>query len=107
MTTIVLALGAVAIIWFGMGWRKNSVRDSAFEQTAIGDSESQALGRFGPPDHVEPTGQPFLRYTGAACETPCQSRLWWEDAILPGIGAWSVELGADRRVVHTARWVSP
>ncbi len=104
---IVSVLAVTAILWLGTGWRQNSTRDSAFEQTAIGDTETQVLGRFRTPDYVEPTGQPYLRYTGALCVAPCHSRLWWEDAILPGIGAWSVELGADRRVVHTARWVSP
>jgi hypothetical protein len=104
---IVSILAVAAILWLGAGWRQNSIRDSAFEQTVIGDTEAQVLGRFGPPDYVEPIGDPYLRYTGAPCEAPCQSRLWWEDAILPGIGAWSVELGADHRVVHTARWVSP
>ena len=104
---IVSVLAVAAILWLGASWRQNSIRDSVFEQTVIGDTEAQVLGRFGPPDYVEPIGDPYLRYTGAPCEAPCQSRLWWEDAILPGIGAWSVELGADHRVVHTARWVSP
>ena len=107
MAVIVSIVAGAAILWLGAGWRQNSTRNSAFEQTTIGGTETQVLGRFGPPDYVEPTGQPYLRYTGAPCEAPCQSRLWWEDAFLPGIGAWSVELGADRRVVHTARWVSP
>jgi hypothetical protein len=104
---IALGLATAAVLWLGIGWRQNSTRDTAFSQTVIGDTEDQVLGRFGPPDYVEPAGQPYLRYTGAACVSPCQSRLWWEDAILPGISAWSIELGADRRVVHTARWVSP
>jgi hypothetical protein len=107
IAVIVSVAAAATILWLGAGWRQNSTRDSAFEQTAIGDAEAQVLMRFGPPDYVEPSRQPYLRYTGAPCEAPCQSRLWWEDAILPGIGAWSVELGADRRVVNTARWVSP
>lgn len=84
---VVSVLTVSAVLWLAAGWRQNSIRDSAFEQTAIGDTEAQVLARFGPPDHAEPIGQPYLRYTGASCEAPCQSRLWWEDAILPGIGA--------------------
>ena len=102
-----LALLFAVAVWLGLGWRQNSVHDSAFEQTTIGDTEAQVIKRVGPPDYVEPVGKPYLRYTGAPCATPCESRLWWEDAILPGIGAWSIELGSNRRVVHTARWVSP
>jgi hypothetical protein len=104
---IVSFLAVTVVFWLLAGVRQNSIRDSAFVQTAIGDTEVQVLGRFGPPDYVEPIGQPYLRYTGAPCEAPCQSRLWWEDAIFPGIGVWSVELGADHTVTHTARWVSP
>jgi hypothetical protein len=102
-----LLLTVAGIIWLGLGWRQNSKRDAAFEHTAIGDTEAQIIGRFGAPDYREPVGRPYMRYTGAACVAPCQTRLWWEDALLPGIGAWSVELGADRRVVNTTRWVSP
>lgn len=105
--SILVILVAAAALWLGGGALKNSARDSAFEQIAIGDTEGQILERLGPPDYREPTGQPYLRYTGEPCLAPCQSRLWWEDALLPGVGAWSVELDADRRVVHTTRWVSP
>ena len=102
-----LAVGACLLLWIGSGWWKNSGRDAAFERLQPGDTEAQVVAQFGKPEVVELPSEPFLRYATRPCTTPCSVRLWWEDALLPGVRAWSVELGLDRRVVHTSRWVSP
>jgi hypothetical protein len=80
---------------------------AAFSQVAVGDSEASVVARLGEPSFRERAGQPYLRYTGTPCTTPCATRLWWEWPIMPGIKAWSVELGENRDVVRTYRWKSP
>jgi hypothetical protein len=100
-----LALGAA---WFGLGYAQNAKRETAFDQTKIGDAEAIVIERFGAPDVREDSSDLFATYASEPCKAPCVSRLWWEDSLLPsGIAAWSVELSADRRVLSTARWVSP
>jgi len=104
---VVLLLATGVGGWLANGLWQNHKRNAAFTQTSLGDNESDVISRMGAPDHREPIGKLYSRYTGAACTPPCQTRLWWEDSLLPGIGAWSVELDTDRRVVKTTHWVSP
>ena len=91
----------VSCVW------KSHKESVAFDKTAPGDTEAQVLVRFGQPDYREPAGRPYVRYTGVPCTSPCQTRLWWEDDFLPGVGAVSVELDANGRVLSKYRWVSP
>ena len=81
--------------------------DSALAEVKVGDSEITVIAEMGNPSFREPVGAPYLRYTGDACTAPCNERLWWEWPISPGMEAWSVELGRDRKVVSTYHWVSP
>jgi hypothetical protein len=80
---------------------------AAFSQVKIGDMEETVLARFGEPSVRETGAKPFLLYATSPCTGPCAIRLWWEMPIVPGIEAWSVELGPGRKVIHTAHWVSP
>ncbi len=105
----IIGITAVAAITFVVGACAIKVHhyDAAFSRVAVGDSEASVLTRLGDPSFREPTGRPYLRYTGSPCVTPCMTRLWWEWPLMPGIEAWSVELGKDRTVVRTYRWESP
>ena len=108
VTTVVVLLLATGVAgWLTHGLWQNYKRNAAFTQTRVGDKEQDVISRFGAPDHRESSDKPYSLYTGVACTPPCQTRLWWEDSLLPGISAWSVELGTDRRVVKTTRWSSP
>ena len=78
----------------------------ALKQISVGDAEATVISRLGNPNFRELAGTPYLRYTGTACAPPCAVRLWWEWPLLPGIEAWSVELGKDNKVVKTYHWVS-
>jgi hypothetical protein len=81
--------------------------NTAFSQVAVGDPEALVVARFGVPSVRENAGQPYLRYATSPCTKPCASRMWWEMQIMPGIEAWSIELGEDRTVIRTSHWVSP
>ena len=98
---LALVVAAASCVWQG---HRESV---AFGETAPGDTEAQVLSRFGKPDYREPAGHPYVRYTGVPCTSPCQTRLWWEDDFLPGVGAISVDLDGNGRVLSKYRWVSP
>jgi hypothetical protein len=101
MITSAVVAGLGFFIWRG------HLESVAFDRTALGDSETLLLSRFGPPDYREPAGKPYIRYTSVPCTSPCQTRLWWENELLPGIGAVSVELDTSGRVISKYRWVSP
>jgi hypothetical protein len=105
----VIGVTAVAFIASVIGACEVKVHgyNAAFSEVAVGDTESSVVGRFGEPPVWETAAQPYLRYAASPCTKPCAVRLWWEMPIIPGIEAWSVELGQDRDVVHTAHWVSP
>lgn len=104
-----IGITGIAVITFIVGACVVKIRhyDAAFSRVAVGDSEASVVARLGNPGVREPTGQPYLRYTGSPCRSPCVTRLWWEWPIMPGMEAWSVEVGADRTVVRTYRWESP
>lgn len=106
VTPIRLTLLAIVIAAGSCAWKghKGSV---AYDQTVAGDTEAEVLRRFGKPDYREPVGEPYTRYTSVPCSPPCQTRLWWEDDSLPGLGAVSVELDSNQRVLSKYRWVSP
>ena len=106
ITPFRLIIFTVALAVSSCVWIRHK-ESSAFDATSPGDTEAQVLERFGKPDHREPVGQPYLRYTGAPCNAPCHTRLWWEDDLLPGVGAISVELDINGRVISKYRWVSP
>ena len=76
-------------------------------QISVGDSEASVLARLGEPRVREHPGQPYLLYATKGCAAPCATRLWWEWPLFRGMEAWSVDLDASRKVVHTAHWVSP
>ncbi len=80
---------------------------SAFAETEDGDSLDTVVMRFGSEPILERPSAPFLRYATEGCKSPCSTRLWWEDPLLRGIVAWSVELDAQGLVIHKAHWVSP
>ena len=104
-----LALSTLAIAVVGVGSCALQAHryNSALSQIAVGDPEAAVIGRLGQPSFRETARVPYLRYTGAPCTSPCATRLWWEWPLLPGIEAWSVELGQDHQVVKTYHWVSP
>jgi hypothetical protein len=99
-----LALVAASLV--GWGWARNHRIETAFASTSVGDEERVVVDRFGGPSHVEPSNKPWARYAASRC-AGCVRRLWWESSFLPGIEAWSVEIGPDARVMETAHWVSP
>ena len=105
----VIGISDIAIIASVIGACELKVHryNAAFSETAVGELESSVVARFGEPSIRETAAQPFLRYAASPCTKPCAVRLWWETPIIPGIEAWSVEVGQDRIVVHTAHWVSP
>jgi hypothetical protein len=79
----------------------------AFDSVRIGDTKESVLKQFGKPSVSEKEDVPFVRYSSIACSAPCVERLWFENRMTFDIEAWSIELGADHRVVHKAHWVSP
>jgi hypothetical protein len=80
----------------------------AISETRPGDREDQVMARFGEPSLREFPSKPFHRYADRPCLAPCAERLWWENPILRGgFEAWSVEMSAERKVLHSAHWVSP
>jgi hypothetical protein len=105
----VIGVTALAIVASVIGACEIKVHhyNAAFSQVEVGDPEATVVARFGEPSVRETAGHPYLRYATSPCTPPCAIRLWWEMPIMPGIEAWSVELGQDRNVVHTAHWVSP
>jgi hypothetical protein len=107
LSAIGIAALAIAIVVVGSCTLKVHHYNSAFSRVNIGDTEDSAVARLGVPSYRERAGEPYLRYTGTPCAAPCTSRLWWEWPIMPGIEAWSVEVGENRTVLKTYRWESP
>jgi hypothetical protein len=105
----VLGLTALAISASVIGGCEFKIHhyNAAFSKTAVGDSEALVVDRFGAPSVREDARKPYLLYATSPCMKPCAVRLWWEMPVLPGIEAWSVELGEDRIVLRTTHWVSP
>lgn len=108
-TLRVLALSTLTVAVVAVGSCATQVHryNAALGQVALGDTEAAVISRLGSPSFRELAGTPYLRYTGTPCTAPCTVRLWWEWPVLPGIEAWSVELGQDNNVVKTYHWVSP
>jgi hypothetical protein len=111
MWKVIRILALVAVVAAGVTIGACAFRvhhyDKALDEVVVGDSEAEVIARLGTPSFREAADAPYLRYTSRACATPCNERLWWEWPIAPGIEAWSVELGHDRKVLRTYHWVSP
>lgn len=107
LRNLALSALAIAVVAIGSCALQAHRYNSAVSQIAVGDPEAAVIGRLGQPSFRELAGSPYLRYTGTPCTSPCATRLWWEWPLLPGIEAWSVELGQDHKVVKTYHWVSP
>jgi len=87
-------------------WKGN--RESVgFEKIVLGTTEAQVLKLLGSPDYREQENIPYDRYTSVPCTPPCKTRLWWENDLLPGVGAHSVKLDINKLVISKYRWVSP
>jgi hypothetical protein len=102
LVVVVVGVAAIAACSFRVHQYK-----SGFSKVKAGDTEAEVISRLGKPSFRERTGATYLRYATAGCNAPCAERLWWERPIVPGIEAWSVELGRDRRVLRTYHWLSP
>jgi len=98
---------AVVVAFVVYCWLLIHKYNSGLGAVAPGDSEARVTALLGSPSYSEPAGQPYLRYTGAPCSSPCVRRLWWEWPIFPGIEAWSVELNSNGQVIKTYHWVLP
>ena len=102
-----VALGLVCVGLVASHWLQIRHYQSAFASTRVGDTEAVVIERFGSPRYREPKNQPYTRYADRPCEDACERRLWWEVLFLPGIEAWSVEIGANHTVLGKAHWLSP
>ena len=81
---------------------------TAFDTIEVGDSEDDVVRVLGKPSVRERAEVPvFFRYASAGCVAPCNERLWYENRLGMVGEAWSIELGADRRVIHKSHWMSP
>ena len=103
-TYSILAISIVAI--FSCTYKTHRI-DYLISKVKIGDTEFSVINSLGQPNFRELQNSPYLRYTGAACATPCVVRLWWEAPLFSGIEAWSVEIDHDQKVIDTYHWVSP
>lgn len=83
------------------------VNGRAFDLVQTGDKKATVLAQFGSPSVQEGHGKAFARYSSVACTVPCVERLWFENKLILGVEAWSIDIGGDGRVVHTAHWVFP
>lgn len=79
----------------------------AFDSIQVGDNRAKVLSRFGSPSVSEKKDDSFVRYSSIGCTAPCEERLWFENKMILGVEAWSIDLGVDGRVVHKAHWSSP
>jgi hypothetical protein len=81
---------------------------TAFDETKIGESLNSVLLRFGEPSDVAGRIQPGAG-TGRQppCENECWLRLWYMAPILGGVSPYSVDFGADQKVIGKYRWSSP
>lgn len=77
------------------------------ESIKVGDDRGVVLHALGTPDVIERPGAPFRRYASSECTEPCAERLWFENRLSLDTKAWSVELDAAGKVIHTAVWTSP
>jgi len=107
-TAIAAILLALFVAWLALGFYRNHVRATGFEQVAVGNTRALVVARLGAPDHVGPGWSKAVAYENSPCAGACRERLWWENALLPrGFEAWSVDLDRSGRVIHTEHWVSP
>ena len=100
---ITLVIGGTAI---AMTVKLNKYQE-AFEETRVGDNAAAAISRFGAPSIRETQTVISYRYADKPCMSPCFERLTWENPLLPGIQAWTIEIDANRKVVGKAYWDSP
>lgn len=82
-------------------------RGRAFDSIHVNDTRDSVLKQLGTPSIYEKEEVPFVRYSSIPCSSPCEERLWFENSLTFGIEAWSIDIGADNRVVHKAHWMSP
>jgi len=76
-------------------------------RTQLGLSEAEVVNLVGNPSHRETPDHMFARYASTPCSEPCQIRLWWEDPLLPGFEAWSVEFDHNGKAIKKSHWISP
>ncbi len=83
-------------------------RRAAFETIAEGDTRETVIRKLGSTYRVERYGgEPFLRYASKTCTVPCVERWWIENRMAFDTEAWSIEFGADGRVLRKVEWSSP
>ena len=104
---LIFLILALAVIFVASCSIQASQRTHALEKITVGDTQESVIARLGQPSRSELRGHAYLLYTSQGCLAPCTVRLWWEWPVLRGMEAWSVDLGADHRVVQTSHWVSP
>ncbi len=80
---------------------------AAFAAIKVGDTRDTVISQFGMPSHIERPGNLFTRYATHQCQNPCIERLWFENRLIIGIEAWSVELDKSDRVIEKSYWMSP
>ncbi len=84
----------------------DSMWRAAFETVAMGDAEEALIAKLGPPTAREKPDKLYPGYATENCVAPCVERLWYE-SLIPGVEAWSISLGSDRRVLERYHWSSP
>jgi len=88
-------------------WHTNRRYADAFEHIGLGDSREHVVALFGEPSVTEYPGRPFLLYASGGCSGRCTQRLWFENRLMPGIEAWSLELDAHGQVIDKGYWLFP
>lgn len=78
-----------------------------FELIKVGDTKDTVIDRLGKPSYIEQPSILFSRYATHQCHNPCTERLWFENWLILGIEAWSVEIDKNNQVIKKAHWVSP
>lgn len=104
LATAIVLMAFLSIIighaYYDRMWR------AAFETVAVGDAEEALVAKLGPPTAREKPDKLYPGYATENCVAPCVERLWYE-SLIPGLEAWSISLGSDRRVSERHHWSSP
>lgn len=82
-------------------------KSAAFDLIKVGDTREMVIDKLGKPSHIEQPGILFSRYAIHQCNNPCVERLWFENPLVIGIEAWSVEIDKNDKVINNSHWVSP
>jgi hypothetical protein len=104
---LIFLLVALAVLFVASCSLQASHRTQALDKIAVGDTQESVIARLGQPSRSELPSKPYTVYASLGCVAPCAVRLWWEWPVFRGIEAWSVDLGANHRVLHSSHWVSP